>query len=185
MSSLRRAVMGGVAACAMGLGCVGCATYANYPEIGNDVAVNDPNIAPLPTLETVALRWVVEKYPVKGDYVVNLARGTERGRAESIAKNVGKDARIVSSESAGLPAYHVSRIWLRGDRAEVDVMRPVGEAGAYQTVTVRLKSEFGRWVVSSAKTWPVGMGEVPDLYGWGERPAKQGSEKGGEPTSEK
>lgn len=165
MSSLKL-VLAASMALAAGLGLAGCATYANYPEIGKDVAVNDPNVTPLPTLETVALRWVVQKYPVQGEYAVNPARGTEKSKAEAIARGVGADARIVSDETMGLPVYHVPRIWLRGDRAEVDVTRPVGEEGAYQAVTVRLKSEFGRWVVSSAKTWPVGMGEVPELYGW-------------------
>lgn len=165
MTTLRRALLG-VVAMGMIVACgAGCATYANYPEIGNDAAVNDPNVSPLPTLEEEALRWVVGKHPVEGGYVVNLARGTRRSTAESIVKDLGGGARLVSDESMGLPVYHVSRIWLRGDRAEVDVLRPVGE-GAYQAVTVRLKSDFGRWVVSSTKTWPVGMGDVPELYGW-------------------
>lgn len=168
MSSLRRVLWGGVAACVVGAGGVGCATYANYPEIGKDAAVNDPNVAPLPRLEAVALRWVVRRYPVEGAYVVNLARGTERSKAESIAAEVGEGARLVSDQTMGLPVYHVSRIWLRGDRAEVDVLRPVGDEGAHQMVTVRLENELGRWAVSSAKVWPVGMGEVPELYGWEE-----------------
>ena len=106
----------------------GCATYANYPSIGNDMAVNDPNVAPLPELCERSLTLVIDRYPVGGEYVINFPRGMERTRALSLAEKIGGDqARIVSPESEGLPVYHVSRIWLRGDGADVDVIRPVVE----------------------------------------------------------
>ncbi len=148
----------------------GCATYANYPSIGNDAAVNDPNVAPLPELMTLALIWVVDSQPVEDGFVVNLPEGMDRARAERIVGRVGRGATLVSEESIGLPVYHVTRVWLRGDGAEVDVLRPVsgasGASGASQLVTVRLGSRLGSWEVRSTKVWPVGMVEAPPLYGW-------------------
>ena len=172
MSRMRRATLvGGLLA---GLGVlggvgVGCATYANYPKVDGDVAVNDPNIAPLPTMMVVAMGWVVDRYPADGAYVVNWPRGTDRNRAESLAERVGPEARIVEPSTMDLPVYHVSRIWLRGDRGEVDVMRPVaGTEGGHQTLTVHLRNELGRWEVTNSKAWPVGLASAPGLYGWEE-----------------
>ncbi len=151
----------------------GCAAYANYPSIGRDAAVNDPNVAPLPTLAYLGVRWTVDRYPVEGAYVVNWPRGMGRARATTLADRLGDGARLVSPGTRGLPTYHVSRIWLRGDRAEVDVMRPVGGPDAgHQMVTVHLRSDLGRWEVASTKLWPVGMGEVPELYGWEDDPGE-------------
>lgn len=149
---------------------VGCAAYANYPSIGDDAAVNDPNIAPLPELVTRSLVWVVDAYPVEGGFVLNLPEGMDRKKAALIAERVGRGAELVSSESMGLPVYHVTRIRLRGDRGEVDVLRPVsGAGGAHQMVTVRLGSRLGTWEVRTTKVWPVGSGDVPPLYGWSDK----------------
>ena len=165
MASMRHGLVGAGVVCGLVWVGAGCATYANYPAIGGDAAVNDPNVVPLPSLATTALRWVVEQHPVEGEYVVNLPQGTEYERAGKMARSVGEGARLVSEATSGLPAYHVSRIWLRGDRAEVDVMRPV-TGGAHQMMTVRMKNDLGRWIVTSTRAWPVGMGKTPELFGW-------------------
>jgi hypothetical protein len=179
--TLRR--IAAAAALAAGVSLSGCATYVNYPSIDQDVAVNDPNVAPTPELCVLAVREVAFRWPVEGPYAVNFPRGMRRDRAERLVAEIDPDwARIVTSETETLPAAHVSRVWVRGDAAEVDVFRPVGEAGASQRVTVRLTHRYGVWRVTSSRAWPVGAGDEPPLYYWPEPEPAPAPEGGGTDT---
>lgn len=159
----------------------GCAPYANYPARGeDDPAINDPNFAPSPEVMQVALRWVLTSWPVEGEYVINFPQGMSRRRAEEIIRNLeDPNARLVSIETSGLPAFHISKVWIRpGARAQVEILRPVfgiggrDEAALYQPITVRLRrSPLEPWKVEAVRAWPVGQAEVPELFGWPDEPA--------------
>lgn len=179
--------MGAVMAAAA-LGCVsaplgGCATYANYPARGEkDPAINDPNVFPAPEVIGVALERVLSRWPVEGEFVVNLPRGMTRRRAEEIVRKLHDPlARLVSIETAGLPAFHVTRVWIRpGARAQVEVLRPIfgiggrDEAALYQPVTVKLRqSPLRAWRVDAVRVWPIGQAETPELFGWPEEAPAQ------------
>lgn len=169
---------GWLAAGLIGFALSGCASYVNYPPIDtakDDAAVNDPNVSPVPSVIRAALRRVLESYPVEGDYFVNLPEGMTRRRAEEvIARLRDARARLPSSEAGLLPAYHVTRVWLRpGDKAEVEILRPVfgvgtpGDLAQYQPVTVRLRrGPLEDWKVANVRVWPIGMIAPPPLYGW-------------------
>ena len=169
----------------------GCASYVNYPAIGkDDAAVNNPNIAPTPEVTAVALRWVVERYPVGGPFVVNLPRGTDRSTAQRILSQLrNPDARLVTPETKQLPAFHVSMVWIRGEKATVEVIRPVTDpqltkpntaytssgvpvpstpttGPVYQAFNIKLESRWSPWVVTHAQGWPIGTAKPPELMGW-------------------
>ena len=156
----------------------GCAEYGNYPSIGTaaeDPAVNDPNVAPMPTITQAALRHVIGRFPVNGPYLVNLPQGMQRRRAEEIVRALrDANASLPSPERASLPAFHVTKVWLRpSSKAQVEILRPmfgVGNPGVpeeYQPVTVRLRrGPLENWEVDSVRIWPVGMRQPPELYGW-------------------
>lgn len=156
----------------------GCATYANYPAIGtadDDAAVNDPNVAPTPTVARAAVRHIVERFPVEGAYVVNLPEGMTRRRAEEVILLLrDPNANLPSPATAGLPVYHVTKVWVRpAGHAEVEVIRPVfgvgtpGDVAEFQPVTVRLRrSPLENWQVDSVRVWPIGLKVPPPLYGW-------------------
>lgn len=171
----------------------GCASYVNYPPIGTaeeDAAINDPNVAPAPTVVQAALKHVVKKFPVNGPYLVNLPQGMLKRRAdEIIAALKDPNASLPSPERANLPAFHVTKVWLRpSDKAQVEILRPifgVGNPGIpeeYQPVTVRLRrSPLEPWQVDSVRVWSVGMKQPPVLFGW---PERGGSESAtGEPMA--
>jgi hypothetical protein len=156
----------------------GCASYGNYPAIGtaqDDAAVNDPNAAPIPTLMRLALVHVVDRFPVDGDYVVNLPEGMTSRRAEEFMMKLG-DARahLPSAETESRPVYHVTRVWLRpGGTSEVEILRPVYGVGApgvdaeFQPVTVRLrKTPLEPYKVDNVRVWPIGIAVPPPLFGW-------------------
>jgi hypothetical protein len=175
---------------ALGLGSIpGCATYANYPPIGQDLAVNDPNVIPIPVLMRVALTRTLQNDSQTGElperWVLNLPRGTTLERARSVLDNTMRDAGVSGGMLVGdagyqgLPAYSITRVWLRGDSATVDVIRPVtldgmppteadtgGVGYTYQKVTHRLKGGFRPWRVETSRAWPIGLEDQPELFGW-------------------
>jgi hypothetical protein len=156
----------------------GCAPYANYPARGeDDPAINDPNIIPAPDVIEVSLARVLKSWPVEGDFVINLPQGMSRRRAEEVLRRLDNPhAHLVSLETSGLPAYHVTRVWIRpGARAQVEILRPVfgiggrDEAALFQPVTVKLRrSPIEAWQIDAVRVWPIGQAEVPELYGWPE-----------------
>lgn len=159
-------------------GTPGCASYANYPAIGtakDDAAVNDPNIAPVPTVMRTALMHVVERFPVDGEYIVNLPEGMTVRRAEEFMMKLGDPrASLPQAETESRPVYHITRIWLRpAGSAEVEILRPVYGVGApgdqpeFQPVTVRMrKTPLEPFKVDSVRVWPIGIAVPPPLYGW-------------------
>jgi len=160
----------------------GCAAWGNYPAIGEDGAINDPNVNPMPSVIAESVRWVVRNYPVEGAYVINLPGGMERKTAERILTMLNDpNARLVAPENRGLPVYHVAKIWVRESRATVDVFRPVRKEGLattpnranYQLLSVKLVGGPLRpaWRVESApRAWPIGAYDPPILYGWDPQP---------------
>lgn len=160
----------------------GCANYMNYPAIGTaaeDAAINDPSIAPAPTVAQKALKHVIERFPVDGPYLVNLPQGMTHRRADEVVRNLrDPNARLPQAGDGpgGTPAYHVTRIWVRpSDKAQVEILRPMfgvgnpGDQAQYQPVTVKLRrSPLESWQVDSVRVWPVGMQQPPELYGWGQ-----------------
>ncbi|HVZ94313.1 MAG TPA: hypothetical protein VG797_07375 [Phycisphaerales bacterium] len=172
---------------ASGLLSGGCASYANYPEIGEDAAINDPNHPPIPELMAATLKYTVEKYPIGGDYVVNLPPGMQLRWAERVVKRIEDPAaHLVTPGTEALPAYHITEIWLRGDAATVEVIRPVrglkpgaeGQTGAYtyQSMRLKLRGTLGSdWRVIGTRAWTMGAAEPPRLYGWA---SETGASKG-------
>lgn len=156
----------------------GCASYANYPEVGEDAAINDPNHPPIPDVMAAALQYTVEKFPVGGPYVVNLPPGMQRRWAERVLRRIGDpDARLITPGTENLPAYHVTEVWIRGDAATVEVVRPIpglkpgseGTTGTftYQALRLKLRGTLGdHWRVRASRAWTMGAAEPPRLYGW-------------------
>lgn len=166
----------------------GCAGYANYPQIGkDDVAVNNPNTPPVPEAAFTALRWVIRRYPVEGPYTVNLPEGTYRRTGERLlALLKDPDAYMLTPSSEHLPCYHIKRVWIRGERATVEVLRPVLRppmdipAGSetkplYQSFWVKCEAGWKPWRVIHARAWPIGRDVPPTMQGWPDEPPVPGS----------
>lgn len=168
-------------AAGLGVGALlsGCAGYANYPKIGSDdVAVNNPNVAPTPEAAFTALRWVVRRYPVDGPYTVNMPSGTYRRTGERVIDLLNDpNARLLTPTNQDLPCYHIKRVWIRGERATVEVLRPVlrppmnlssgaPSAGLYQSFWVKCEAGWKPWRVVHARAWPIGTDAPPNLQGW-------------------
>ncbi len=159
----------------------GCATYANYPAIDRDLAVNDPNIHPIPGLVRRALVRVLGDDQLHGRlpqrWALNLPKGTGRAVADRVLAETMEQAGVTGGEllslnNETLPIYSVTRIWVRGDRSDVDIVRPVAWSGlddrqwTLQKITLRLRGGRFKWDVVAARAWPIGATVEPELYGW-------------------
>lgn len=160
----------------------GCVVNATYPPRAGESATSNVNIAPSPSAMEQGLRSALERHPVEGPFVLNLPRGMEQRVAERIAGAVAPERAVLPDEAmlggTDLPVVHVSRVWIRGDQAEVDVLLPI--EGVWQAVTVRMRGGTARgYRVEGVREWPPGMIEAPELFGWGSvrESAESGSEE--------
>lgn len=161
----------------------GCASYANYPPIGtaaDDAAVNDPNVAPVPTMMRTALLHLVDRFPVEGEYVVNLPEGMTRRRAEEFILLLRDPrARLPREGDESAQVFHITQVWLRpGGRSQVEILRPVfgvgtpGDQAEFQPVSVYLRrTPLEAWRVDGIRAWPIGIAVPPPLFGWSDGPA--------------
>jgi hypothetical protein len=187
----RVALLGVVGLAAMG-GCVG---HNIYPPEPGERGFTNVNSDPFPPIMTEALKWVALRYPpnehaewnqpAAGNvgvtpFAVNLPRGLNAAISNRIVANIGMGALPMTPENQGLPTYHVSRIWVQGDDARVDIVRPVLNVAfdasgtpVTQGVTLRLRGGVGAWRVTSHRLWSFNSLQPPALnYVPGTMPAE-------------
>lgn len=165
----------------------GCVGYHVYPPEEGLRGISNPNSSPIPELATEALRWTVTRYPPTGGYewtrtpadlpgpeakfVINLPTGFNALIYRAIARNVSPNALPMEPGLESLPTFHVARIYVMGDDAKVDVIRPVPglpgnapDAGPItQGITLRLRGGVEPWRVTSHTTWTPGALAVPPI----------------------
>ncbi|MGP1345638.1 MAG: hypothetical protein ACTS3F_03085 [Phycisphaerales bacterium] len=167
---------------ASGLG--GCASYINYPPVGDDWAINHTNVNPSHAIMEAGMLRALRRSGAPGGlaydaYVVNPPRGTELRHAEALVNRLNavpgfEGAQIVTPDNAHLPAFHITRLWVRGDAAVVDVLRPImtvrpqpGATEVHQPYTVWLRGGgLEQWRTVATRDWPVGMETPPERWTW-------------------
>jgi hypothetical protein len=186
LSSVSRSALAaaGLVGLAMASGCA--REYANYPPIqGDTFAVKDLNSRQMQDAMVAALRWTVLRYPPPGGsqegqmLAINLPPGIGETGYAYVAERVGEGAVPLTEENAKrLPVYHVTRVWLRGTTARIDVVRPLYEVGekpgggvVNRGVQVRLAGGWEPWRVSSSSEYEVGVLDAPELNPIGSMPA--------------
>ncbi|MDX2130854.1 MAG: hypothetical protein SFY69_02230 [Planctomycetota bacterium] len=176
-----RALLAGCAVLA-GVGGVGCQQYVSSPGVPTARGIpENPNKPAALTCMVEAVRYVATRYPpgdlganaetveeamsLQAPYplVVNPPRGLRQTFYDRLVKQVGPQAQPASpTNTLGPdPVFHITRVWMRFDKATVDVLRPMPELGPgpdgapiYQTVTVRLTGGLSPWRVVHARAWP-------------------------------
>ena len=183
-SPLRLAALAvSAAALAAVSGCVGYNVYP--PQPGVTAGFTNPNSDPFPPIMTEALRWVITRNPAVASaewspplgvppegskFAVNLPVGVNRLVYLRVADRIGYGAVPLVPGNENLPTYHISRIWISGDEAKVDVVRPVlglppGANGrpVTQGTTVRLRGGMEPWHVTSHRDWAINTLPTPAL----------------------
>ncbi len=188
-------VAGAVCCVVVGVGVLGgCAPYVTYPASEADRGgVGDVNLEPSMTVQRLAVGRVLAMdlgsgvLPMRGVasqaeglWVLNPAGGTTLVRAQRMRRSIdvaGRGLLVGEPGSESAPVYSVTRVWVRGDSARVDVVRPV-EDDRFERVTVRLRAGSRPWRVESVYEWP-GAVDEPELFGWPETVAGEGEEAAG------
>lgn len=163
----------------------GCVGYNVYPPMEGERGFTNVNSDPFPPLMTESLRWVVLRYPpnehaewnqpAAGNvgvtpFAINLPRGVNRQINERIVTNVGLGAQPMIPGNESLPIYHVARVWVKGDEAKVDIVRPVPNVAfdaqgnpVTQGMTLNLRGGMQYWRVTSHRLWSYGSMQAPAL----------------------
>lgn len=173
---LRNTVRNFAGAGLLGLSLVagGCVAYGTYPPVHGEVPFNVANSAAADELIMAALDWVIKRYPPPAElsgedtgYALNLPPTMRLERAKKVVDKIGFPAQDLTPDTLHLPRYSIGRIYVRADKAEVDVYRPAFEVSSngmepsYQMITVRLSGGMHKWRVESTRPWAVGAFEAP------------------------
>ena len=167
----------GLAAAAAGLSA--CVSYASYPPVPKNTAINNPNTPAMEEVMMAGLKWVTAKYPITpyqagqpstDRFAISLPPDVKPKVYERVVNAVGGGAEPLTPENESLPIYLVSSIRVRGDQANLWVFRPVlglgegpGGKPIYQEVKIWLNGGLTPWHVVSAIDMSPGSGEVPAL----------------------
>ncbi|MGH7244673.1 MAG: hypothetical protein ACREJD_14770 [Phycisphaerales bacterium] len=152
--------------------------YANYPPItGDEFAIkNVNNSVNMKNAIAAAIRWTALRYPPPGGdsapFAINLPAGSSEETYQRIVALVGHGAQPISeANSKSMPIYHVTRVWLRGEIARIDIVRPVFEVAdkptggpVYRGVEVRLAGGWNPWHVTGSSEYEIGVLEPPALH---------------------
>lgn len=152
-------------------GCAGYGTHKGADAQGIE-DLQDPNQPNAERVMIAALRHVILRHRPGGEntpVAINLPPGMRRSGCERIARDVGPEVYPLTEEIAQqgtMPIFHVGRVWLRFEKAKVDVFRPLPELGtnasgqiSYQPITVELQGGLRPWKVVYAQ--PREPGSVP------------------------
>jgi hypothetical protein len=188
----------------------GCVGYNVYPPEQGTGGFSNPNSPPVYQLMTEALKWAVKKYPpgeqtppTASDVPISpaeseAAASTKGGGGEPArvaislfsemnpqvykyaVQEVGQGAVPLTPETEHLPRYSVSRVWVCGDQAKVDVFKPVVGMGTdngaelSQAITVNLRGGVKYWRVTSYRVWSIGTfpAPAPEYLGGSVAPAE-------------
>lgn len=170
----------------VGPGCVGHNVI--NPVADGERGFSNPNSDPIPPLMIESVRWVATRYPPEDSaewsvgaslpedgaagprFAVNLPQGVNRLVYGRVCELIGFGAVPMQPGYESLPTYHVSRIWVSGDEARVDVIRPIkgmnsGPEGrpVTQPITVRLRGGLQPWRVTSHNVWSFNSLPTPPI----------------------
>ncbi|MBX3409386.1 MAG: hypothetical protein KF859_05820 [Phycisphaeraceae bacterium] len=174
-------------------GLVGCTKqYTNYPEVPTARGLSEDPNSPAAELAIISsVQFVVRRYfpgsqqeestttqsvgraSVQDSFVLNLPRGMRKSFYERIARQIGPNVMPMTEEAqqTALPVFYVTRVWMRFNQGQVDIMRPMlelppGPDGKpiYQTITCRLEGRFMNWRVVHARAWTPGLDPLPQPY---------------------
>jgi len=168
------AIAGLAAASVLAGGCVASTAYPARP--GQDFSSRNVSHPAIEEICIEALTYVLERHPVPeevarptddgGVFAVNCPIGMHPRVYRRVVEACGPLARPLTPETEGLPTFHVGRIVVRGEKAEIDIHRPILDLGstdelAYQPITLFIEGGFKPWRVQRTRPWAPGSFPLP------------------------
>lgn len=151
----------------------GCVHYVNWPPVEGQTSFSNPNINGVDDIMTISLGWLVSRFPpagYDGPVALNLPEQMSPTMQEHVAMQASDRTVLLTPDRAHLPIYHFKSVRTNGTHAEVEVLRPVLEAGPaatgeplYQGYTLYLRGSFHDWRVDRWREWSVGTLIAPPL----------------------
>lgn len=154
----------------------GCVGYTTYPAASWQVASEEMNGPPADEIMIESVKWAIERYESDSSkaIAINLPDVVRDRTYRIIAYRAGERVLPMEAGREDMPTYHLTRLWVRGEKAEVDLLRPVDALGEsptgspiIQAVTVYLEGGLHRWRVERARHWKIGTDAVPALHYYG------------------
>lgn len=139
----------------------GC--YSSWPPIETADPLGNVNWPQNRAVMARAAQWAISHHQPQGSVAFNLPEGMRRSRVLEVVSAAGPQAVPLTPETATTATiYHIPRVWIRKDRAEVDVMVPKDDG--YSMTTLRLRGGGSGWTIETARQWNTLTREVPPLY---------------------
>ena len=140
----------------------GC--YSNWPPVEGygQTELNNPSTR---GVLAAAGRWALQRYKPATPVAFNMPAGLRRSGVLEVIASIGGGAQALTEETASTcTIYHLARINLTNDTAEMDVIVPVGAGGGeYQMTQLRLTGRGAAWRVVVAREWETLVRPVPAL----------------------
>lgn len=183
---IKATLLAATAAAALNL--TGCAAYFNYPELDGSAAWSDANVRPIPGLMAAATAQVLrEDFEAAGTeqpWIFNPPKGTTPEAARRTLNDIESRSSISGGMLVGDPgtldrfgavrddllSYSITKVWVRGRNAVVDVVRGAGDD--YRRATLRFEGGATPWVITNLRNWRLGE-TPPQLFGWPEPASEQ------------
>jgi len=184
----------------------GCAGWDTWPPTDPVDSVPNRDDAAIAQTMMLALGRVIAEYPPRGRegqaVAINVpsplvGKPVYRQIAREVEAEPNVDRLVTPLDEAGLalPIYHVAGVRIRTGKAEIDILRPIFDAGqldraeltndmAYEGYTVRLSGGFRPWHVTWVERFVPGIIPTPALNLIDEIPPGSFSEPGGPPEAE-
>ena len=144
----------------------GCMTYVNIPPQDGDLASHNPNHPAVCEVLGEALPAIVNAYPVEGQFAILLPDKTTAKTYGQVAEKTGENALWPGNhDRTEIPILDVRQIYIRGQQARVDVVRPVETADKTgtidQVVTVELFwHPLQGWLPKRVRAWRLPVGDA-------------------------
>ena len=148
----------------------GCVGWGTYPRSGDALSPAAVNSSAGEEIIVAAIDWALVRDGVADPVVVSLPEVVKPYRARRIASKVGTRMRNATPQTGpGETVYHVGRVAIRGDEAEIDIYRPVFEAGGdgtavYQAITINMRGGIQPWSVERTRPWTLGAFTPPAIH---------------------
>ena len=138
---------------------VGCSPYINIPQQPGDVATHSPNDGTVIGVMSASLAKVLDQRPKPTDYVIVLPQRASKATYQEVLKDLPAGGARHAEGAGGLPIYSVAAVYVRGPRAQVEVIRPT-PGGEPQLVSVYLELGIDGWYARRLRPWSISIQEA-------------------------
>jgi len=138
----------------------GC--YSSWPLVRGTGLTDFNNVHTRGAL-VAAGKWSLQRYKPSSPVAFNLPAELRRSGVLEVINRIGGGSQVLTPETAANHTiYHLARITIRNDKAELDVIVPTGPE-TYQMTQLRLVGRFESWRVEVAREWETLVRPIPEL----------------------